>query len=393
MESTRHPKPGLQPHYHQFELAICGYKNSGKTSLIVSLVRALSKKYNLAYLKHDAHHFELDHQGKDTWLVKQAGAHEVTIANAEKFGHYGGGEQASMLDTFQFLSCDALLVEGHKMSSMQRVMLVDQEATIFDDPAWTDSPPLAVVMPWQTNTAAWQRCIDQARARFGTIPCFFRNDIDQIASFVEGLWQRKKPALFGLILTGGKSQRMGSDKALLPYHGQSQIKRAAALLEQTCQEVFVSCRADQEHDPVRSKYESIADSFAAMGPTSGILSALRFGNERAKQTAGLPPAWLVLACDLPKVDAHVLAQLTQARDFFRFATAFYNSDGLPEPLCTIYEPKAYGRLLQFIARAYECPRKFLINSRIKTLAPPSPDCLDNANSPEDYQRISHDLSS
>jgi molybdopterin-guanine dinucleotide biosynthesis protein A len=93
--------------------------------------------------------------------------------------------------------------------------------------------------------------------------------------------------------------------------------------------------------------------------------------------------WLVVACDLPRLDADVLSTLVQGRNAFRFGTAFAGHEGLPEPLCTLYEPKARVRLHQFLAAGWDCPRKMLINSPISLLGAVTGDRLANVNSPAD----------
>jgi molybdopterin-guanine dinucleotide biosynthesis protein A len=182
--------------------------------------------------------------------------------------------------------------------------------------------------------------------------------------------------LYGLILAGGRSSRMQRDKAALAYHGRSQLERAVSLLEPHVGRVFVSVRPDQTGDPVRAKFEQIIDTHANLGPIAGILAA------QAKYPRA---AWLVLACDLPFLDESTLAHLIFARQPQRLATAYRSShDGLPEPLCAIYEPASREPLLAHIADGKNCPRKFLINSDTQLIDEPNPNALDNVNTPEEY---------
>ena len=78
----------------------------------------------------------------------------------------------------------------------------------------------------------------------------------------------------GLVLAGGKSRRMGQDKALLDRGGQSQLAYLAGLLGKKVERVFVSMRADQKDDDERGQYARIVDRYEDMGPLAGILSAL-----------------------------------------------------------------------------------------------------------------------
>ena len=80
--------------------------------------------------------------------------------------------------------------------------------------------------------------------------------------------------VYGLVLAGGQSRRMGTDKALLEHGGRSQLAHVVELLEAEVDRVFVSARPDQQDEPERSRYELIVDRYEDMGPLAGILSAM-----------------------------------------------------------------------------------------------------------------------
>jgi molybdenum cofactor guanylyltransferase len=190
--------------------------------------------------------------------------------------------------------------------------------------------------------------------------------------------------LNGLVLAGGRSARMQRDKATLEYApGVTQLDAAMRLLEGRVGRAFVSVRADQAGEAARAKYPRIVDCGDVEGPIAGICAAL---------TAHADFAWLVLACDLPFLDASTLDFLIAARDPARAATAFRSShDGLPEPLCAIYEPRALDGLRAHIAAGRNCPRKFLINADTKLLDQPQPRALDNINTLAEYGQAMESL--
>jgi molybdenum cofactor guanylyltransferase len=185
------------------------------------------------------------------------------------------------------------------------------------------------------------------------------------------------PPLYGLVLAGGRSTRMQRDKATLAYQGRNQLDRAMELLQSCVVEAFVSVRPDQRQDPARAHYAQVVDAHEGLGPIAGIAAA---------QALRPGAAWLVLACDLPYLDAATIGHLLANRDVARVATAFRSShDGLPEPLCAIWEPRSAALILAYVGAGKSCPRKFLIRSDALLLEQPHPQALDNINTPEEYR--------
>lgn len=189
--------------------------------------------------------------------------------------------------------------------------------------------------------------------------------------------------LYGLILAGGRSTRMQRDKAALEYAGRSQLERAVELITPLVERVFVSVRPDQTGDPLRARFAQIIDSGEVAGPIAGIIAA---------QTRHPDAAWLVLACDLPLLDQETLEHLLRSRRAERQATAYRSShNGLPEPLCAIYEPSSREAMRAHVASGRDCPRKFLINASTELIDQPQPGALDNVNTPKDYGSATHRL--
>jgi molybdopterin-guanine dinucleotide biosynthesis protein A len=169
---------------------------------------------------------------------------------------------------------------------------------------------------------------------------------------------------------------MQRDKASLEYAGETQLDRAYALAARHVEPVFVSVRAEQTGDPRRAGKPLIVDAFPGGGPIVGIRSALaRFPDA----------AWLVLACDLPFLSDAAVEQLLRDRDPTNVATAYRSAhDGLPEPLCAIWEPAAAAALERAQREGIDCPRKFLLRQGAKLLEPADRRALDNVNTPEEY---------
>ena len=190
--------------------------------------------------------------------------------------------------------------------------------------------------------------------------------------------------VYGLVLSGGASRRMQHDKALIDYHGEPQLLWTYRLLSSVLDRVFISVRGDQRDEPVRRDLPQIVDAFEDAGPAAGILSA---------QALYPDVAWLVVACDLPRLDTATLLHLLKSRDPSREATAFISShDGLPEPLCALWEPASHAKLLERVQSGRSCPRKALIQGDTQLLQPYAADALDNINTPEELATLRASLS-
>lgn len=187
------------------------------------------------------------------------------------------------------------------------------------------------------------------------------------------------PPLWGLVLAGGESRRMGSDKGQLAYAGEPQAIRAWCMLDAICLRAFVSVRPGQaEAEPYSQLPYIVDEDRAAKGPAAGLLAAwARF--------EGM--AWLALATDMPFVDAALLRELVDERNPGAIATAFRGRDGKPEPLCAIWEPHAHDALISRARTGNRSLRGLLEASRIRCVEPPDASKLASVNTPEDHDRI------
>ncbi len=358
--------------FHPFEIAFCGYSGSGKTTLIKEVVRHLSLQHSIAYYKHGCHRFEIDREGKDSWVVRQAGADTVMIFDPEKKAVITGSGTGTLLERHAFAEHDLLIVEGLKELPLQKLLVVDSERKILD----------LVKSGGITNVAALIVPDDPAGYPAFGIPLFQRDTIGAIASFIETLLldrALKERPLHGLVLAGGRSLRMGCDKALLEYHATNQLVHTAKLLQEQCSEVFISCREEQAEKYRNFGLPLITDAYLGIGPLGGLLSAQRSSPDAA---------WVVAACDLPFLDEATIRQLSSERNPLRFATAYRNPhSGRIEPLCACYEPKSRNRLLLRHSNGENSLAAFLNESRIMELVLQKGDALQNINDPDDQRGI------
>jgi molybdenum cofactor guanylyltransferase len=176
------------------------------------------------------------------------------------------------------------------------------------------------------------------------------------------------PPLFGLVLSGGLSTRMGTDKGSLIYHGLDQRSYCAGLLEPFCDDVFVSIRKEQEV-LLGTGLKPIFDEITGIGPAAGILAAHQKFPEAA---------WFVLACDMPGITRAAIELLVRRRNPTRASTGYVLST--IEPLFAIWEPRALTHLKTEALQGRNSPRRALENLSCE-LVPGDAKVLKNVHSP------------
>jgi len=192
--------------------------------------------------------------------------------------------------------------------------------------------------------------------------------------------QTPVPIIHGLVLAGGLSRRFGRDKAAVEIDDESLLSRTVGVLQAVIDQVFVSIRKDQIDDRVRRQYQLIIDQGDSLGPASGIFAAHQTWPDAA---------WLVVACDMPMLNADAVRDLIAARSGRRAATAYRSlEDGLPEPLCAIYEPDTLARFqLQEKNGKGLSPRGLLASADVELVNPRFNGLLSNVNTVDDLATL------
>lgn len=119
--------------YNKNEIAISGYSNSGKTTLILKLMKQLSTDYSVGYIKHNAHYFEMDKEGKDTHEMWKSGANTVCINDKTHWSIQSRSpfEAVEQLGLFQRM--DLVLLEGFKKTDITKIIIIDEKKQILRD--------------------------------------------------------------------------------------------------------------------------------------------------------------------------------------------------------------------------------------------------------------------
>jgi molybdopterin-guanine dinucleotide biosynthesis protein A len=171
----------------------------------------------------------------------------------------------------------------------------------------------------------------------------------------------------GLVLCGGQSSRMGTDKGLLKLHGRTWAEATADKLNALALPVILSVNEQQYQTYISlfTEKQIIRDnlSLGIRGPLCGVLSAhLLFPDEDL----------FVLACDMPLLDVKVLKNLMEAVEKFPSSGAvLYDNNGEPEPLCGIYRASslAFVVMLQQQGSLSKHSMKYMLEQMKPTLLP------------------------
>jgi molybdenum cofactor guanylyltransferase len=331
------------------EIAILGTKCSVIHDFVSKISTELSQ-YKIAYL--DAAHdrsIELPFRK----IQDQIGHFEINSArNSEIF-------KKSIAREF-----DLLWVNGNHFEAKNQIIIIDPEKeNSLKKRASQLTDIKAIIVEEKNQIFEWLTYGNDVKLIKPNDYINLRKVIEEIVSV--------KPSLKALILAGGESSRMGTDKSQIEYHGKSQKMYLKEVFSNLNIDAYTSVKKLSSGD------HEIADSFVGLGPYGGILSAFKEDPNAA---------WLVVACDLPFVNENYISELIKHRNISTIATAFYNAETqLPDPLFTIWEPRAYPVLLEYLAYGYSCPRKVLINESIELIQLSNQMILTNVNTPEEKE--------
>jgi molybdopterin-guanine dinucleotide biosynthesis adapter protein len=155
-------------------IGVAGFKNAGKTTLVEKLVRHLTLLgYRVSTVKHAHHSFDIDHEGRDSFRHRKAGASEVAVISRERTAviHELRGTKppslAEVLDKLQ--PCDLVIVEGYKRDTHDKIEVRNVEL---------DHPNLAGDDPTVIAVAA------NGLVRDADVPVFDRDDVLALVAFI-----------------------------------------------------------------------------------------------------------------------------------------------------------------------------------------------------------------
>ncbi|OQX19045.1 MAG: molybdopterin-guanine dinucleotide biosynthesis protein B [Desulfobulbaceae bacterium A2] len=315
-------------------LGICGMSGAGKTTLIEGLIPSLcAGGLRVAVVKHGARRVVVDRPGKDSDRFFRAGA-EVCLWGEERFCRTHGEEDFLPWLARRARSCDLLLVEGH---------------------ASTPVPKLWLLGPGHQSPPSGAGTVLQVLPRDGAA--------DTVRAYIEQWLPRQwlRTPVWGCVLLGGRSRRMGRPKHLICQEGRTWLERAVERLRSQAEQVVLSGAG--ELPAGLAGCLRVPDlPGEVQGPLAGLLAVMRWNPW---------VSWLPLACDQPEAGTEALAWLLAQRRPGVWATLpSLRGDGRVEPLLAHYDFRFLPLLEDLAASGSYRPGALAGRPQVATPVPP-----------------------
>lgn len=344
--------PGTPPILH-----IVGRKRAGKTELMIRLIRRLSAQgYRVAGVRHSPHSHCIDAKGSDTAAYKKAGAIGaalITAGETNLFYPAIGWNDKFLPVRHTFNHCHLILVEGGMKEGKEKIEIV---------------PPGEC--PLLSGDAA-ARAVVSDHYSAPDLPSFKPQEVERLCSFIEERYIRA--AISGAVMAGGKSSRLGVNKAFLKFHDRPAVELVLEKVSALVSPVIIITNS-----PAEFRYLNIpaaSDILPGCGPLSGIHAAL-----------SLSPAEyvLVVSCDLPLLTPQILRSLLTA--YPGYDITLYKHAQF-EPLCAVYRRTCLPALEELIDHGEYRIIDLFPTLNVKVIRTDQNEAFQSINTPEDYERL------
>ncbi len=180
--------------------------------------------------------------------------------------------------------------------------------------------------------------------------------------------------LNAVILIGGKSERMGTDKYQLKVHDQPQYVHLYEMLSRPDIKPHLSCNKDQDAK-IPDNYHKIIDQHEGIGPIGGLISAI--------QKDPKTPI-LLIACDLINLTENTIRQLIE-NNHPDHDVVTYHKQGtdFKETTCTIYNLSSFKYVSELVEQGAYSLLGILEKSKVKSIAVDDNEALKNVNTRDD----------
>jgi len=187
-----------------------------------------------------------------------------------------------------------------------------------------------------------------------------------------------KKNITGIVLAGGKSSRMGSDKGLLTMKGKIFVEHVIGALKPLVDKIIIVSN-NQKYD--QFGYKRVEDSIKDSGPLAGLYSGLQHSETEYN---------LVLSCDIPMITTKVLKKLVDT-DYENFDVVQIQSEHKAMPLIALYNKQCADTCLQLLQQGKKRLRVAVSQLSTKTILIESE--LDkfvrNVNTKEDLKELNY----
>lgn len=360
-------------------LAVCGVKNSGKTTLIQKLIPLLQNQgLKVAAVKHDGHDFEPDVPGTDSHSFWKAGAVGTAIFSDSKYMVIRREKMSCEQIGELFPEADLILAEGLKSTTCPKLEIVRQGIS---------------KKPVSCREGLFGILTDLPSGLFDTgkdplsVPVLPLPDPEEIARRILDFYFAVN-SLSMVVLAGGLSSRMGEEKADLKYNETSfldyQLTKGHILgIRELLVSGYHGLRVKRFQEEVL-----VPDHIPASGPLGGL--------EACFQASARPYA-LVLPVDMPAVTVSLLASLISGfRRYIKEECSagkrpdimILSHGGKEEPLAAIYPTELAALAREQILSKDRSVMGFMKAAGYRTLdVPDSEDAFVNINDPGQYQKL------
>jgi molybdopterin-guanine dinucleotide biosynthesis protein MobB len=353
--SLSHQFSSMPPLYlleHCPLLGICGRSGAGKTTLIEALIPKLREAgLHVAVVKDGAHRVQADAPGKDSDRFFRAGADVALFGEQHVVRSRQPGELNALLAAL-CSSHDMVLVEGHAATAVPKIWLTGPRQE--EVPAANQGRILAVLNREEASADSLFAWVQEMIAEKG----------------------RQTP-VWGCVLIGGRSSRMGQPKHLLRHNGKTWLEQAVEKLAPTVSQVVIS-GSGQIPGPL-ADLPRVPDAPGLAGPLAGILAVMRW------QPA---VSWLITACDLPDAQPDSLRWLLEQRKPGRRAVLPQLTEGgCLEPLLAWYDFRCRPLLENLAASGSLRLNRLAEQAGVCALCPPAHlhGSWRNVNTPEELR--------
>ena len=187
----------------------------------------------------------------------------------------------------------------------------------------------------------------------------------------------------GIVLCGGKSSRMGTSKALLPFGPETMLQRVVRLLSEVVAPIVVVAAVDQDLPQLSPKVIVARDEREGRGPLEGLRAGL-------KALPGASDAAYVTSCDVPLLETGFVRQMIDLA--IGYDIAVMQIDGFTHPLSAVYRRAVLPLVEDLLARDRLRPAFLFDAANTRRVSPgeitadPELRTLRNLNTREDYEQ-------